>query len=158
MSRLYAMSARTLSGDKFSFTQLRGKVVLIVNTASACGFTPQYADLEQLHKQYGPQGLVVLGFPCDQFGHQEPGDSEEIASFCSVNYGVTFQLFEKIQVNGAQAHELFVHLKKELPGLLGGQIKWNFTKFLLDRNGNPVKRYAPLTNPLKIEQDIIKLL
>lgn len=136
-----------------------GKVLLIVNTASHCGFTPQYAALEALYQRYRERGLVVLGFPCNQFGSQEPGEAEEIASFCQKNYGVSFPMFAKIDVNGNEAHPLYQYLKKAAPGLLGSEgIKWNFTKFLVDRQGEVVERYAPATAPESIARDIEKLL
>ena len=130
----------------------------VVNVASKCGFTPQYEGLEALYRKLAPRGFAVLGFPCDQFGHQEPGDEAEIRSFCSLNYGVTFPLFAKIDVNGDGAHPLYRHLKKAAPGLLGSEaIKWNFTKFLVDREGHVVKRYAPTDKPESIEKDIVAL-
>ena len=136
-----------------------GKILLSVNTASHCGFTPQYADLEALYQRYRERGLVVLGFPCNQFGSQEPGEAEEIASFCQKNYGVSFPMFAKIDVNGNDAHPLYQYLKKAAPGLLGSEgIKWNFTKFLVDRQGEVVGRYAPATAPESIASDIEKLL
>jgi glutathione peroxidase len=137
----------------------RNKVLLIVNTASRCGFTPQYAGLETLYRKYKDQGFVVLGFPCNQFGAQEPGEGVQIAEFCEKNYGVSFPMFAKVEVNGAQAHPIFAHLKREAPGLLGSEmIKWNFTKFLLDRAGKVVSRYAPTTTPDEIEHSIIPLI
>ena len=137
----------------------KGKVMLIVNTASECGFTPQYKGLEALHETYGKRGLAVLGFPCNQFGAQEPGDEKSIAEFCERNFGVTFPLFSKIDVNGDNADPLFVYLKKEKPGLLGSEkIKWNFTKFLVDATGNVVERYAPNTEPKELTGAIEKLL
>jgi len=136
----------------------RGKVVLVVNTASHCGFTPQYEGLQRLYETYRDRGLEILGFPCNQFGHQEPGTDEEIGEFCRVNYGVTFQMFSKIDVNGDGAHPLFVYLKKELPGKLGKNIKWNFTKFLIDSHGMPFKRYGSSTKPEKLVPDIEALL
>jgi glutathione peroxidase len=154
----YELSARTIQGKEVKMDEYRGKVVLIVNTASKCGFTPQYEGLEKLYEQYKDRGLVILGFPCNQFGGQEPGSENEIQESCQINYGVTFQLFGKVDVNGGEAHPVFQFLKKELPGLLGGKIKWNFTKFLIDRNGKPVKRFAPVTKPEKMEKDILKLL
>jgi glutathione peroxidase len=135
----------------------KGKVVLVVNTASKCGFTPQYEGLEKLHEEYKGKGLEILGFPCNQFAGQEPGGKDEIET-CLLNYGVDFQMFDKIDVNGKNAHPIFKYLKKELPGTLGGRIKWNFTKFLIDKDGNPVKRFAPSTKPEKIEIDIRELL
>jgi len=149
----------TLSGAPTTLAPHRGKVLLIVNTASQCGFTPQYAGLEDLWRRYKDRGLVVLGFPCDQFGHQEPGSSADIASFCQANYGVSFPMHAKIEVNGNGAHPLFVRLKEAAPGLLGSKaIKWNFTKFLVDRAGNVVERYAPTVAPEKIAPDVEKLL
>lgn len=159
MTDLYQFSARSLDGEPISLEQYRGQVLLVVNTASECGFTPQYAGLQTLHAQYAERGLRVLGFPCNQFGHQEPGSSETIGAFCERNYGVSFPMFEKIEVNGANAHPLFRYLKSEHPGLLGIEsIKWNFTKFLVDRRGRVVKRYAPTTKPEAIAGDIEALL
>jgi glutathione peroxidase len=156
---IYSFSARALNGDTISLERYRGRPMLIVNTASECGFTPQYAGLQKLHEQYAARGLEVLGFPCNQFGKQEPGSAEQIGSFCEKNYGVTFQMFDKIDVNGANAHPLYSYLTEAVPGLLGFEaIKWNFTKFLVDREGNPLKRYAPTTKPDAIEEDIVKLL
>jgi len=155
----YATPVQTLSGQSGTLAPYQGKVLLVVNTASQCGFTPQYKGLEELHRSYRERGLVVLGFPCDQFGHQEPGTAEEIASFCETNYGVTFPMHAKIEVNGPDAHPLFVRLKEKAPGLLGTKaIKWNFTKFLVDRSGNVVERYAPNATPESIAPDIEKLL
>jgi glutathione peroxidase len=159
MTTAYDFSARDLDGKEHPLAEFRGKPMLVVNTASKCGFTPQYTGLEKLYRDYGDKGLVVLGFPCDQFGHQEPGDAEEIRNFCSLNYDVSFPLFEKIEVNGANAHPLWQWLKKEKPGLLGMEaIKWNFTKFLVDRSGKVVKRYAPTDTPEKIEKDLASVL
>ncbi len=159
MSSLYDFSANTLSGQTASLADYRGKVLLIVNTASKCGFTPQYKGLEALHEAYKDQGLVVLGFPCNQFGAQEPGSADEIGAFCEKNYGVTFQLFEKVDVNGENAHPLFNFLKKTAPGVLGTEgIKWNFTKFLVGKDGNVYDRYASTTAPESMKQDIEKLL
>jgi len=154
----YSLSAKTVQGKEISMAGYKGKVVLIVNTASKCGFTPQYAGLEDLHRKYSEKGLVILGFPCNQFGNQEPGTAEEISEGCLVNYGVSFQLFEKIEVNGPGTHPLFAFLKKKLPGFLGRWIKWNFTKFIIDRNGKPVKRFAPMTKPGQMEKYLLKLL
>jgi|SRR5688572_27305299 len=155
----YTTAVQTLGGAATTLEPYQGKVLLIVNTASQCGFTPQYAGLEALHRRYKDRGLVVLGFPCDQFGHQEPGTSEEIASFCDSRFGVSFPMHAKVEVNGAGAHPLFVRLKEKAPGLLGTQaIKWNFTKFLVDRKGNVVERYAPNTTPEALAPDIEKLL
>lgn len=148
-----------LQGQAVDLKQYLGKVVLIVNTASKCGFTPQYKGLEAVYLQFKDKGVVVLGFPCNQFGHQEPGTADEIGSFCEKNYGVTFPLFEKIDVNGKNAHPLFQHLKSEAPGLLGIQaIKWNFTKFLIKQDGSVFKRYAPQTAPADIIQDVENLI
>jgi glutathione peroxidase len=147
--------AQTLEGTPFDASRLQGQVVLVVNTASACGFTPQFAGLEQLHQQYAERGLVVMGFPCNQFGGQDPGSADEIAQFCQRNYGVTFTMMEKVEVNGANAHELFRWLKSEAPGVLGTEgIKWNFTKFLIGRDGRVLKRYAPTDAPAKLASDI----
>jgi len=152
-------SVTNLQGQTVDLKQYLGKVVLIVNTASKCGFTPQYKGLEALYQQFRDKGVVVLGFPCNQFGHQEPGSADEIGSFCEKNYGVTFPLFEKIDVNGKNAHPLFQHLKSEAPGLLGIQaIKWNFTKFLIKSDGSVFRRYAPQTAPADIIQDVESLL
>ncbi|UYM18814.1 glutathione peroxidase [Endozoicomonas euniceicola] len=145
-----------LNGESCSLSDYRGKVVLIVNTASQCGFTPQYKGLESLYEKYGEKGLVVLGFPCDQFGHQEPGSSDEIGAFCEKNYGVTFPVFEKIDVNGDTAAPLYQDLKSAAPGVLGTKkIKWNFTKFLLNRRGEVIARYAPTTKPENLESAIL---
>ena len=154
----YSFSAKTLQGTEKRMSVYKGKVVVIVNTASKCGFTPQYAGLEELNRKYSERGLVIIGFPCNQFGSQEPGSSKEISEGCLINYGVSFQMFEKIEVNGTGAHPLYVYLKKQLPGFLGGRIKWNFTKFVIDRNGKPVKRFAPTTKPEKMEDYLLKLL
>jgi glutathione peroxidase len=149
----------TLQGESVNLRQYLGKVVLIVNTASNCGFTPQYQGLEQLYQQFHQQGLEVLGFPCNQFGHQEPGSAQEIGSFCEKNFGVTFPLFAKIEVNGAHAHPLYQYLKSAAPGILGSEaIKWNFTKFLIRKDGTVFKRYAPQTTPKELIEDIQALL
>ena len=156
---LHEITLRTLDGKSQSLAAYKGKVVLAVNVASECGFTPQYEGLQKLYAEYRDRGLVVLGFPCNQFGAQEPGAEEEIESFCEVNYGVTFPLFAKIDVNGKNAAPLYEHLKKSKPGVLGSEaIKWNFTKFLVDRKGNVVERYAPKVEPEAIAADIEKLL
>lgn len=148
-----------LDGEMKELADYKDKVVLIVNTASKCGFTPQYQSLEALYNKYRDQGLVILGFPCNQFGRQEPGDSEEIGAFCQKNYGVTFPIFEKIDVNGDHAAPIYKDLKSEAPGLLGTQkIKWNFTKFLVSRKGEIIDRYAPTTKPEDMEEDICKAL
>jgi len=151
---LYGFSAKLNNGQDKSLTDYKGKVLLIVNTASQCGFTPQYKGLQELYAKYHHRGLEVLGFPCDQFGHQEPGSDDEIKSFCEVNYGVNFPLFAKIEVNGEGAHPMYKFLKSEKGGLLGDAIKWNFTKFLIDKQGNVVERFAPTTTPEKLTADI----
>ncbi|MEZ5457475.1 MAG: glutathione peroxidase [Lysobacteraceae bacterium] len=159
MPTAYDFTAQNIDGATVDLKDYQGQVLLIVNTASKCGFTPQYAGLETLHRTLQPEGFSVLGFPCDQFGHQEPGDAEEIKSFCSLSYDVSFPLFEKIEVNGKNTHPLYAFLKKSAKGLLGSEaIKWNFTKFLVARDGSVVKRYAPTDKPENIEGDIRKLL
>lgn len=151
-------TATTLSGEGRDLSAYAGDVVLVVNTASKCGFTPQYAGLEELYAAHKDDGFVVLGFPCNQFGGQEPGSEEEIGEFCQLNYGVTFPMFEKVDVNGDDAHPLFTWLKKEKSGLLGGKIKWNFTKFLVGRDGQVIDRYAPTTKPEDLEGDVVSAL
>jgi glutathione peroxidase len=158
MTALTDFTARTLEGEEKSLADYKGQVVLVVNTASKCGFTPQYKGLQQLHETYGDRGLVIVGFPCNQFGRQEPGNSEEIGAFCERNYGVTFQMMEKIDVNGANAHPLYEWLRSEKGGLLGGKIKWNFTKFLVGKDGQVIDRYPPTTRPEKLTDDIEKAL
>lgn len=158
MTTAYDFEATAIDGTPRDLADYRGSVLLVVNTASKCGFTPQYEGLEKLYRTYAGRGLVVLGFPCDQFNHQEPGTADEIASFCSTTYDVTFPLFAKIDVNGDDAHPLYRWLRGEKGGVLGGRIKWNFTKFLLDREGTVVKRYAPTTKPEAIADDIEALL
>jgi glutathione peroxidase len=158
MTSIYDFTAKTLAGNDVSLADWRGQVLLIVNTASKCGFTPQYEGLEKLYEELHPKGLTVLGFPCNQFGNQEPGGAEEIGQFCQVNYGVSFPMFAKIEVNGPNAHPLYNYLKQQKSGLFGGRIKWNFTKFLIDRAGRVVKRYAPATKPERIGPAIEKLL
>lgn len=159
MNSIYLFSAQTLDGKEIKFDRYKDQVLLIVNTASQCGFTPQYKGLEELHKKYGEKGLVVLGFPCNQFGAQEPGSNQEIASFCQRNYGVDFQMFDKVDVNGANAHPLYKYLTSAAPGILQTEaIKWNFAKFLVDRNGKVINRYAPAVKPEDIAKDIEKLL
>ena len=158
-SPIYEISAERLQGSTESLADYAGKVLLIVNTASKCGFTPQFEGLEQLYQRFSDRGLVVLGFPCNQFGAQEPGSAEEIGSFCQKNYGVSFPMFARVEVNGQNAHPLYQHLKHTAPGLLGSEaIKWNFTKFLVDRNGKVVERFAPTTTPEAIAGDIEALL
>lgn len=154
----YQFSARSLQGKEIPMEEYKGKVVLVVNTASKCGFTPQYEGLEDIYRRYNDKGLVILGFPCNQFGNQEPGSEKEISEGCLINYGVSFPMFSKIEVNGDNAHPIFKYLKKSLPGLLSSKIRWNFTKFLIDASGNPSKRYSPATKPEQIVPDIEKLL
>ncbi|MDR2085019.1 MAG: glutathione peroxidase [Bacteroidales bacterium] len=155
---IYDFVVKDNQNKDFSFEQLRDKVLLIVNTASKCGFTPQYKDLEALYKKYKDKGLVVIGFPCDQFGHQEPGTDTDILTFCEVNFGVTFPLMKKIKVNGKEAIPLYKFLKKKTGNFLFSGIKWNFTKFLVSRDGKTIKRYAPTAKPDSFENEIIKLL
>ena len=152
---IYDFEAQQINGQNVPLSQYQGKVLLIVNTASACGFTPQFGGLEELHRQYADKGLVVLGFPCNQFGSQDPGSNDEIASFCQLNYGVSFPMMAKIDVNGADASPLYKWLTAEAPGLLGSKaIKWNFTKFLVGKNGQVIRRYAPQDAPKKLAADI----
>ena len=158
MTSLYDFSARTLAGHDVSMKQFEGEVLLIVNTASACGFTPQYKGLQQLHEHYAPRGFAVLGFPCNQFGGQEPGNAEAIGAFCETQYQVSFLMFDKIDVNGADAHPLYNFLKSEKSGLLGAGIKWNFTKFLVNRSGQVVDRFSPTTKPSSLREKIEALL
>jgi glutathione peroxidase len=157
--QIHDISAQRLDGTTSSLADYRGKVLLIVNVASRCGFTPQYTGLEALYRKYRDQGFVVLGFPCNQFGAQEPGDAAEIGAFCSTTYDVTFPMFAKVDVNGADAHPLYQHLKSAQPGILGTEaIKWNFTKFLVDRQGAVVKRYAPKDAPEALDAEVAALL
>lgn len=159
MNDIHEFTARGIDGETIALERYRGKVMLIVNVASRCGFTPQYRGLEALYRAHAGQGLVVLGFPCNQFGHQEPGDEAEIQSFCSLTYDVSFPMFARIDVNGGNAHPLYRHLKKQAPGLLGSTaVKWNFTKFLVGRDGTVLRRYAPTDTPEKIEADIVAAL
>jgi glutathione peroxidase len=158
MQRVYDFSARSLAGEDVPLTRFEGQVLLIVNTASACGFTPQYQGLEALQRELAARGFSVLGFPCNQFGGQEPGDAKTIAEFCESNYHVSFPMFDKIDVNGGNAHPLYRYLKGEKTGLLGAAIKWNFTKFLVDRAGKVVARHAPTARPEGLRQDIEALL
>ncbi|MFW5758751.1 MAG: glutathione peroxidase [Bacteroidota bacterium] len=157
-NNFYAFNAKDISGKEISMQDFKGKTIVVVNTASKCGFTPQLEGLENLYKKYKDKGLVILGFPCNQFANQEPGDEESIVNGCMVNYGVTFPMFSKIQVNGKDTHPLFQYLKKELSGLLGDRVKWNFTKFVIDKNGQPTKRFAPVTKPEKMESYLQSLL
>jgi len=155
MKSIHNFDAKTIDGTEILFSKYTNQVMLVVNTASQCGFTPQFKGLEDLHKTLGPKGLVVLGFPCNQFGSQDPGSNADIESFCQSNYGVSFQMMGKIDVNGNNAHPLYVWLKEQAPGILGSEgIKWNFTKFLVGRNGQVIKRYAPQDNPESIAKDI----
>jgi glutathione peroxidase len=155
----YSLAAKQMDGTPLPIESLRGRIVLVVNVASRCGFTPQYKQLQELHDRYSSRGLTILAFPCNQFGGQEPGEDTQILEFCSTNYGVTFPVMSKIQVNGPQADPIYVHLKKQSPGLLGSEaIKWNFTKFLVDQSGNVLTRYASTTSPSDIARDIEKLL
>jgi glutathione peroxidase len=159
MSTIYELTCKSIQGKEEPLSKHKGKVLLIVNTASQCGFTPQFQGLEQLYQQYHAQGLEILGFPCNQFGSQDPGNNEEILAFCQTKYGVTFPMFGKIAVNGPDAHPLFQHLKAQAPGILGSEaIKWNFTKFLVDKTGAVKGRYAPTTKPSDLESDITALL
>ncbi|MCC6667877.1 MAG: glutathione peroxidase [Polyangiaceae bacterium] len=159
MANVHQFPVKTIDGAEQTLEQYAGKTLLVVNVASKCGFTPQYRGLEEVYRRNKERGLVVLGFPCDQFGHQEPGDEAEIASFCTTQYDVTFPMFSKVNVNGKDAHPLFVHLKKEATGVLGSEaIKWNFTKFLVDKTGKVVKRFAPNDAPESIEEEIRPLL
>ncbi len=158
MTSAYDFTAASIAGEDVDLSAFKGSVLLIVNVASKCGFTPQYESLEQLHREHSDEGLVVLGFPCDQFGNQEPGHEAQIAEFCSTTYGVSFPMFAKIEVNGDGAHPLYRWLRYEQSGMLGDAIKWNFTKFLVGRDGQVVKRYAPQTKPDQIEPDIAEAL
>jgi glutathione peroxidase len=158
MPGIYDFTARTLEGEEVPLKRFEGQVLLIVNTASACGFTPQYKGLQALHQALSPRGFAVLGFPCNQFGAQEPGDASQIAQFCETRYAVTFPMFDKIDVNGANAHPLYKYLTREKSGLLGPSIKWNFTKFLVDRSGRVVARHAPTATPEGLKREIEALL
>ena len=158
MPSVYDFTAQSLAGEEVPLKQFEGQVLLIVNTASACGFTPQYKGLQELHADLSPRGFAVLGFPCNQFGAQEPGSAAQIAQFCETNYAVTFPMFAKIDVNGSGAHPLYEHLKREKSGLLGPAIKWNFTKFLVDRAGKVVARHAPTARPEGLKKEIEALL
>lgn len=155
---LYDLSATSISGEQIDFAQFRGSPVLIVNTASRCGFTPQYEGLQKLHESFGPEGLVVIGFPCDQFANQEPGDEAQIEQFCRINFGVTFLLTQKVEVNGRGTHPVFAFVKERTGGLLGSSVKWNFTKFLVAPDGRTVTRYAPSTDPAELARDIEGML
>lgn len=157
-NNFYQFKAKSLQGKEISMEEYRGKAVLVVNTASKCGLTPQYEGLEKLYEEYRDKGLVILGFPSNQFANQEPGDDKSIAEGCVVNYGVTFPMFSKIDVNGVTAHPIFKYLKGELGSIFGSKVKWNFTKFLVDRNGKPVKRFSPTTKPEQLRGSIEKML
>lgn len=156
--KFYDFSAKNMDGEEVRMEEYKGKVVVVVNTASKCGLTPQFKALEELYQEYNEQGVEILGFPCNQFANQDSGSNEEIQKFCLLNYGVTFTMFQKIDVNGKTAHPLYEYLKGEAKGLLSRNIKWNFTKFLIDSKGNVIKRYAPTVSPLKLKADIEKLL
>ena len=158
MPGIYDFTAQSLAGEQVPLKRFEGQVLLIVNTASACGFTPQYKGLEQLHRELSPRGFAVLGFPCNQFGAQEPGDASAIGEFCTSNYAITFPMFAKIDVNGSRAHPLYEYLKREKSGLLGSSIKWNFTKFVIDRKGKVVGRHAPTVTPEGLRKEIEALL
>src|ERR1700716_1989538 len=154
MAGIYDFTAKSLAGEDVPLKRCEGQVLLIVNTASACGFTPQYKGLEALHREFSPRGFAVLGFPCNQFGSQEPGDAAQIEQFCASNYAISFPMFAKIDVNGSNAHPLYQYLKREKSGLLGSSIKWNFTKFLVDRSGRVAARHAPTTTPEGLKREI----
>jgi len=157
-SVFYSFTAKSLQGKETEMNSFRGKTILVVNTASKCGLTPQFEGLEKLYKKYNEKDLVILGFPCNQFANQEPGDEKSISEGCLLNYGVTFPMFAKVDVNGENAHDIFKYLTKELKGFLGGKIKWNFTKFLIDKYGKPVKRFSPTTKPEEIDRYLMKIL
>lgn len=158
MAQIYDFSINSLQGKRIDLSEYKGKVILIVNTASKCGFTPQYDGLQKLHERYSEKGLVIIGVPCNQFGYQEPGDAQAISEGCLINYGVEFLITEKVDVNGADSHPMFAYLRKDLSGLLGNKIKWNFTKFLIGRDGKPISRFAPITKPVKLEKYIKQAL
>lgn len=157
-SKFYSFSAKSINGKEVAISSYKGKTVLVVNTASKCGFTPQLEGLEALYQKYKERGLVILGFPCNQFGNQEPGDEKSISEGCLINYGVTFPMFAKVEVNGKNSHPIFNYLKSELNGWFGNRVKWNFTKFLIDSNGKPVKRFSPITKPSEIDAYLSKIL
>ena len=158
MTDFYDFKANSITGEEVSMQEYKDKVVLVVNTASKCGLTPQFEGLQKLHEEYKDSGLEILGFPCNQFASQDPGSNEEIATFCLKNYGVDFTMFDKVDVNGSDAHPVFKYLKDELPGTLGKKVKWNFTKFLIGKDGKPVKRFAPTKKPKDIEKYINRAL
>ena len=157
-NKFFDFSAQNIQGKEINMSEFKGKTIVVVNTASQCGFTPQFEGLEKLYEKHKDNGLVVLGFPCNQFANQEPGDEQSIINGCMINYGVSFPMFSKIDVNGDNAHPIYKWLKSELGGILGSSIKWNFTKFLISPDGEPVKRYAPTTKPEELEKDIIDIL
>ncbi|MEZ8094427.1 glutathione peroxidase [Photobacterium swingsii] len=158
MTTFYDLSAQNIRGENIAMADFAGKVVLVVNTASECGFTPQYQGLQDLYAKYHDEGLVILGFPCNQFGGQEPGENDTIEQACQINYGVEFPMFAKVDVNGANSHEVFQYLTKALPGTFGRKVKWNFTKFLIGRDGKPLKRFAPTKRPESMDADIARVL
>ncbi len=157
-NEFYQFSAKSLQGNEIKMDSYKGKTILVVNTASKCGLTPQFEGLEKLYQDYKDKGLVILGFPCNQFANQEPGDEKSISEGCMINYGVTFPMFSKIEVNGENAHPIYKYLRKELGSIFGSKIKWNFTKFLIDSNGKPIKRFAPVTKPEKIAVYLEKIM
>lgn len=154
----YTLEATKINGDVVSMSAYKGKTIIVVNTASKCGFTPQFEGLQKLYEKYKDQGLIILGFPCNQFGKQDPGKGEEIQEFCQINYGVTFPIFDKVDVNGSNTHPIFKYLKSHLSGFLGSRIKWNFTKFIIDKNGKPIKRFGPTTKPEDMESFVKSLM
>lgn len=156
--KFYDQSAVAMDGNEIKMDNFKGNVVLVVNTASKCGLTPQFTELQELYDKYQSEGLEILGFPCNQFASQETGSNDEISNFCQLNYGVTFTMFQKVDVNGNDAHPLYKYLKSQKGGMLSKEVKWNFTKFLVDKEGNVIKRYAPTVKPSKIEADILKLI
>jgi glutathione peroxidase len=158
MSEFYELKAKGVVGNNVKMDEYKGKVILVVNTASECGFTPQFKGLEELYQKYSSEGLVILGFPCNQFGKQEPLNGQKLLSWCELNYGISFPMFAKIEVNGDNTHPIFKYLKENLTGLLGSRIKWNFTKFLINKEGQPIERFAPKDKPQNIEAAIVKLL
>ncbi|MBE0439558.1 MAG: glutathione peroxidase [Gammaproteobacteria bacterium] len=158
MTQIYDFTIKSLKGEDINLSSYKGKVILLVNTASQCGFTPQYEGLQLLHHNYADKGLVIIGVPCNQFGQQEPGDAKVISEGCLINYGVDFLITEKVDVNGPNSHPLFAYLRHALPGLIGNKIKWNFTKFLIGRDGKPISRFAPITKPHKLEKYIKRAL
>ncbi|GAL02519.1 glutathione peroxidase family protein [Photobacterium aphoticum] len=158
MTAFYELTANRINGQPQAMRDYEGKVILVVNTASECGFTPQYHGLQALYAKHEAEGLVILGFPCNQFGGQEPDANTQIAQTCEINYGVSFPMFEKVDVNGDNSHPVFQYLTQALPGLMGKKIKWNFTKFLIGRDGQPIKRYAPTTTPDALEKDVVRAL